>query len=203
MVNMKIQIQCLGNYRPYGTRNHKPHVGKALCSQSHEMQISAGGLADLLKSMSSNSSLKQVSGEGLVMDELRGVREAALKSVTVPRHVVDLIVDLRTFLQDKLEPPVYVSDRRVVKALAMLQVRLNALIVVQLRLSALRVVLVRLNALTLVPVSSSKYPRGKVFNFENTITDAVISQTKLFQTDAASIFWVKHRCMDEQWDIGL
>jgi MoxR-like ATPase len=36
--------------------------------------------------------------------------------------VVDLIVDLRAYLQDKCEPPVYVSDRRLVKSIALLRV---------------------------------------------------------------------------------
>ena len=40
----------------------------------------------------------------------------------VPSSVVDLIVDLRAFLQDKCEPPVYVSDRRLVKSVSLLRV---------------------------------------------------------------------------------
>jgi MoxR-like ATPase len=42
--------------------------------------------------------------------------------VDVPQSVVDLIVDLRAHLQDKCEPPVYVSDRRLVKSVALLRV---------------------------------------------------------------------------------
>lgn len=33
-----------------------------------------------------------------------------------------MITDLRTYLQEKVEPPVYVSDRRLVKAIQLLQV---------------------------------------------------------------------------------
>lgn len=40
----------------------------------------------------------------------------------VPREVVQLLADLRAFLQDQCEPPVYVSDRRLVKAVALMQV---------------------------------------------------------------------------------
>jgi len=36
---------------------------------------------------------------------------------------VDLLADLRGHLQDKCEPPVYVSDRRLVKAVALMQAR--------------------------------------------------------------------------------
>lgn len=56
------------------------------------------------------------------MDDVRAVAKAAAEQVSVPMHVTNLLVDLRTFLQDKVEPPVYVSDRRLVKALALLQV---------------------------------------------------------------------------------
>ena len=40
----------------------------------------------------------------------------------VPKSVIAMIADLRSHLQENLEPPVYVSDRRLVKAIAMLQV---------------------------------------------------------------------------------
>ena len=56
------------------------------------------------------------------MNDFQGVRSAAEASVEVPSSVVDLIVDLRAFLQDKCEPPVYVSDRRLVKSVSLLRV---------------------------------------------------------------------------------
>lgn len=40
----------------------------------------------------------------------------------VPEEIINLLSDVRTFLQDKCEPPVYVSDRRLVKAVAIMQV---------------------------------------------------------------------------------
>lgn len=43
--------------------------------------------------------------------------------MAVPEEIVNLLSDVRSFLQEKCEPPVYVSDRRLVKALALLQVR--------------------------------------------------------------------------------
>ena len=49
-------------------------------------------------------------------------RSEALRRVKVPVEVLDLLADLRTFLQEKCEPPVYVSDRRLIKALNLLQV---------------------------------------------------------------------------------
>jgi MoxR-like ATPase len=49
-------------------------------------------------------------------------REDAINTVRVPREVVQLLADLRAFLQDRCEPPVYVSDRRLVKAVTLMQV---------------------------------------------------------------------------------
>ena len=40
----------------------------------------------------------------------------------LPESVVDLLTGLRDYLQDKCEPPVYVSDRRFMKAINLLQV---------------------------------------------------------------------------------
>ena len=44
----------------------------------------------------------------------------------VPGEVIQTLADLRQWLQDKCEPPVYVSDRRLVKAVALMQVGLWA-----------------------------------------------------------------------------
>ena len=40
----------------------------------------------------------------------------------VPEGVIDLLTDLRNWLQDKAEPPIYVSDRRFMKSVQLLQV---------------------------------------------------------------------------------
>ena len=40
----------------------------------------------------------------------------------LPESVIDLLTGLRDYLQDKCEPPVYVSDRRFMKAINLLQV---------------------------------------------------------------------------------
>jgi MoxR-like ATPase len=58
------------------------------------------------------------------MDDFQQTRTAALSAVRVPQHVIQLLADLRSYLQEKIEPPVYVSDRRLVKAVALMQVRL-------------------------------------------------------------------------------
>lgn len=46
----------------------------------------------------------------------------AQQSTDLPESVVDLLVGVRDYLQDKCEPPVYVSDRRFMKAIQLLQV---------------------------------------------------------------------------------
>ena len=56
------------------------------------------------------------------MDDFINTRAAAMLAVRVPQHVIQLLADLRSFLQEKIEPPVYVSDRRLVKAVALMQV---------------------------------------------------------------------------------
>ncbi|KAF6260517.1 AAA domain-containing protein [Scenedesmus sp. NREL 46B-D3] len=58
----------------------------------------------------------------LTMDDFQQTRAAALSAVRVPQHVIQLLADLRSYLQEKIEPPVYVSDRRLVKAVALMQV---------------------------------------------------------------------------------
>ena len=53
----------------------------------------------------------------------QGQRTAA---VELPEAVVDILTSLRNYLQDKCEPPVYVSDRRFMKAVNLLQVAAHA-----------------------------------------------------------------------------
>jgi MoxR-like ATPase len=57
------------------------------------------------------------------MDDFRHTADRAYAAVDVPDSVVDILAELRCFLQDKCEPPMYVSDRRFMKAVQMLQVR--------------------------------------------------------------------------------
>lgn len=58
----------------------------------------------------------------LSADDFRHTRQRAVAAVQIPPAVLDLIADLRSYLQEKCEPPVYVSDRRLVKAVALMQV---------------------------------------------------------------------------------
>ena len=86
-------------------------------------RLAAGTLGDgdaaLLSSDSANDA---AGGPELTMEDFRATAETAYKSVDVPDSVVDILTDLRNYLQDKCEPPIYVSDRRFMKAVRMLQV---------------------------------------------------------------------------------
>jgi MoxR-like ATPase len=72
------------------------------------------------------------------MDDFRHTAERAYAAVDVPDSVVDILAELRCYLQDKCEPPMYVSDRRFMKAVQMLQVSMCSfalLIVISILLS--------------------------------------------------------------------
>lgn len=57
-----------------------------------------------------------------VADACRSTASKAVGAVDVPESVIDVLTSLRNYLQDKCEPPIYVSDRRFMKALNLLQV---------------------------------------------------------------------------------
>lgn len=61
-------------------------------------------------------------GMQLTREDIRACKAQALARVRVPAPVIQMITDLRTYLQEKLEPPVYISDRRLVKAIQLMQV---------------------------------------------------------------------------------
>ncbi|GLC43207.1 hypothetical protein PLESTB_000850700 [Pleodorina starrii] len=58
----------------------------------------------------------------LSRDDIVRCKAAALSSVRVPPSVIQMVTDMRIHLQERFEPPVYVSDRRLVKAIQLLQV---------------------------------------------------------------------------------
>ena len=50
------------------------------------------------------------------------LRDASLKTVHIPKHVLTAVIDLRTHLTTAVEPPVFVSDRRLRRGVQLLQV---------------------------------------------------------------------------------
>ncbi|KAK9817098.1 hypothetical protein WJX72_009532 [[Myrmecia] bisecta] len=58
----------------------------------------------------------------LTMEEFRSTAGSAYRAVELPQSVIDILTSVRDYLQDKCEPPVYVSDRRFMKAVNLLQV---------------------------------------------------------------------------------
>jgi MoxR-like ATPase len=101
-------------------------------------QVSSGGLGTLARLaagslgdadaalLSSDGANDAVGGPELTMDDFRATAAAAYKIVEMPETVIDILIDLRNYLQDKCEPPIYVSDRRFMKAVRMLQVAAHA-----------------------------------------------------------------------------
>jgi len=86
--------------------------------------VSSNGLRDLALLASSGSTSRAFGTDEapLSLEDFLGCRTKAVEAVAVPDRVVDLLVGLREYLQDKCEPPVYVSDRRFTKCVTLLQV---------------------------------------------------------------------------------
>lgn len=101
-------------------------------------QVSPAGLMDMLTtrkgkwqanslrhpgvSMSDSGDWEDGDAPLLTVEDFETTRQRAEEEVHVPAEVLNIVADLRQFLQDKCEPPVYVSDRRLVKSVALLQV---------------------------------------------------------------------------------
>ena len=89
-------------------------------------QVSVGGLSELLslggEAAIGSKSVAASAEVALKPEDFANIRYEAAANTTVPPNVIELISDLRTFLQDKCEPPVYVSDRRLLKAVQLLRV---------------------------------------------------------------------------------
>lgn len=52
----------------------------------------------------------------------QGLRERAAREVEVPARILQLLIDLRAHMQSEREPATYISDRRLVKSVVLLQV---------------------------------------------------------------------------------
>lgn len=92
------------------------------------IQVSSGGLVDLLSVAGTpregnHTKMEPSENEGLALEDFTETRFKARQNVRVSNEVVQLMVDLRNWLQEKCEPPVYVSDRRLVKAVDLMRVR--------------------------------------------------------------------------------
>ena len=86
-------------------------------------RLAAGrGLEGVSTSQSHNGTGQAPTSSKLDMEHFRHTSGQAYASVDVPESVIDILTSLRNYLQDKCEPPVYVSDRRFMKAVQLLQV---------------------------------------------------------------------------------
>lgn len=102
-------------------------------------RLAAGRPAETVSSSSNGNGNGNGSSSGpeLVMDDFRHTSDKAYGAVDVPDSVIDILAELRCYLQDKCEPPIYVSDRRFMKAVQMLQVRESRGVVVRTGSTAL------------------------------------------------------------------
>jgi len=99
-------------------------VGQVTSAQLPKLaRLAAGRLDPLELSTSSDNGAPNPDGvEKIAMDEFRGTGDEAYDAVDVPESVIVVLTNLRDHLQDKCEPPIYVSDRRFMKAIQFLQV---------------------------------------------------------------------------------
>eukprot|EP00238_Polyblepharides_amylifera_P007349 CAMPEP_0196585576 /NCGR_PEP_ID=MMETSP1081-20130531/51182_1 /TAXON_ID=36882 /ORGANISM="Pyramimonas amylifera, Strain CCMP720" /LENGTH=497 /DNA_ID=CAMNT_0041907171 /DNA_START=285 /DNA_END=1778 /DNA_ORIENTATION=+ len=94
-------------------------------------QVSGAGLGELLSlagqigtvdEWSYDEALEDSQEDRISVQEMREVLTSALQTTLVPSDIIELLTDLRTFLQESCEPPIYVSDRRLIKIVTMLRV---------------------------------------------------------------------------------
>jgi MoxR-like ATPase len=89
--------------------------------------VSDGALADLLALPAAASAPAQaqaptVAAPALLTEELTAAIEQQAAQVTLSADAMHLLRDVRAFLRDEADPPVYISDRRLVKAAHMLRI---------------------------------------------------------------------------------
>lgn len=88
-------------------------------------QVSKGQLADLARLASGGMKPHSSSGDHIThlrLDDFKYTGERAIEAVDISDEMIDLLTELRNYLQDKCEPPIYVSDRRFMKAVNLMQV---------------------------------------------------------------------------------
>lgn len=81
-----------------------------------------GGAAEATTEASTSAAPAAAAAPELTLEDFKSAASEAYASTTLPESVIDLLVSLRTHLQERCEPPVYVSDRRFMKAVNLLQV---------------------------------------------------------------------------------
>ena len=97
-----------------------PELLRSSCSSTDSTTSSSSSAAAAAEKNQPSSSSSSSPPKVLSAADLALARAGA-SSVSVPDDVLDLIADLRAHLQDEREPPIYCSDRRLVKAVKLLR----------------------------------------------------------------------------------
>ncbi|KAI8473622.1 MAG: AAA domain-containing protein [Monoraphidium minutum] len=101
------------------------NVAQVSNSQVPRLARLAAGRAEPAAAAGNGGGSSMESTDGAPCLEFEDFKQTAISAysgVDVPDAVIDILVDLRNWLQDKSEPPIYVSDRRFMKSVQMLQV---------------------------------------------------------------------------------
>jgi len=92
-------------------------------------QVSKGQLGDLARLAAKNANrmmgqedAAEDTSRDLCLEDFKTTATLAIEAVDISDEIIDLMTELRNYLQDKCEPPIYVSDRRFMKAVNMMQV---------------------------------------------------------------------------------
>lgn len=89
-------------------------------------ELDAAGAPDDAAAAGASAAAAAAGLAPMALADFTATSASAISAVGLPMAVVDLLTGLRGFLQDKAEPPVYVSDRRFMKAVNLLQVAAHA-----------------------------------------------------------------------------
>ncbi|CAE8737158.1 unnamed protein product, partial [Polarella glacialis] len=87
--------------------------------------VSDGSVLNFLQgALSSGRVILAADAEEAVLsaEDVADARREAAEQVNVPDHLLSLLAGLRAFLREEVQPPVFVSDRRLAKAVQLLRV---------------------------------------------------------------------------------
>ena len=85
--------------------------------------VSDAGISNLLSSTPAEASSRATASSATAKLEtawLQDLADKARSEIAVPDKVIDILARLRSHLMNECEPPIYISDRRLLKCVGML-----------------------------------------------------------------------------------